>query len=150
MQPRTLLLAIGYALLVGCGVTHRDIIAYQGPSQPIGQLAVVKPQMFIEVESIDGDQSKSVVVMGATGGVDADISLLPGKHQFVLRYRDMTKRSYETVKADFVVLAGHRYLLLGQLAYQHSGNYLWTPNLDDMTSTPERWCLLSPRCHSPY
>jgi hypothetical protein len=150
MQARTVLLTIGYALLVGCGVSHRDIIAYQGSSQPTSRLAVVKPQMFIEIESIDGDQSKSVVVMGTTGGVDANILLLPGRHQFVLRYRDMTKRSYESVKADFVILAGHRYLLWGQLAYEHSGVYLWTPNLDDMTNTPERWCLLSPRCHSPH
>ena len=150
MQPRKVLLALSYLLVAGCGVTHRDIIAYQGPSQPTEKLALVKPQMFIEVESIDDDPSKAVVVMGATGGVDTDISLLPGKHHFVLKYRDLTKSSYEPVTADFAILAGHRYLLWGDVSYQHVGRYLWTPRLEDMTSTPERWCLLSPKCHSPY
>jgi hypothetical protein len=130
--------------LAGCMPQQKEVIAYSGAPRSSDSLAMLKPQLFVIVLSIDGDDSKRIVSLGAFHNSDTTIYLEPGAHQLKLAYRSPTKYSRAIVDMDIYVSAGHRYLLVADLGGFIRKSYYWPPVLEDMTSTPENWCANFP------
>ena len=133
--------------LTGCMPQQKEMIAYSGGPRPSDGLAMLKPQLFIDVISIDGDKSKAVHSLGAFRNSDTTIYLEPGAHKLRLGYRSPTKYSRSAIDMDIYLSAGHRYLLEADIGGFIRKAYYWPPVLQDMTSTPENWCANFPIVH---
>jgi hypothetical protein len=142
MTRKSLACVLLGAAIAGCGVEKLAIKNYEGPDRPVEQVALLKPQMFIRIHSIDGDTSKSFVTWKQFGSTDADMAFAPGIHRFAVSYRDSSAQSRSIMEIQQELLAGHRYLLRGTLGQ----NQTWMPQILDVTDRPDYWCISAPRC----
>jgi hypothetical protein len=126
---------------------QKEMIAYSGGPRASDSLAMLKPQLFIVVLSIDGDSSKRVYSLGEFHNSDTTIYLEPGAHKLKLNYRSNAKYAKSLIDMDIYVSAGHRYLLEADTGGFIRKGYYWPPVLVDMTDTPGNWCANFPIVH---
>jgi len=137
-----IILFLGIAIVISaCGVEKIVIKNYEGPDRPADQVALLKPQLYIIIHSIDGDKSKYFKTWQQHGSTDADMALAPGIHSFDVSYEKLSARSSRSVQIKHEFKEGRRYLLGAQLL-----GTTWKPQIQDVTDRPELWCITSPRC----
>jgi hypothetical protein len=145
MRSRYMLL-LAALCLAGCLPQQKEVIAYSGPPRSTDSLAMLKPNLWIDILSIDGDTTKRIIPLGARNS-DTTVYLEPGAHRLKVYYRTTIAHALAPMDVDIYVLAGHRYLLMPDT--QGSGwRGSWRAALQDMTTTPENWCVNYPtiRC----
>lgn len=132
--PLALLLTIS-ACLVSCSPTKVVIKAYDGPDLPLPQLAILKPQVPLQLRAIDGDTTHAFDTSGKVVANDAQIMLLPGPHTLRLTLEGVqgvgTIRSRNALTATFVAEAGRKYIVRSGMSGQ-----TWNPKVVDVTDLP--------------
>lgn len=130
-------------------VKQKELITYSGSPRTNDNVALLKPQLFIDVIAIDGDTTKQASQLGGLYTTETTIYLEPGEHILTVRYRTGNKISRSTVDMNVSVLAGHRYLVFAQTEGVHwwvGMHGTWRPKVEDMTDNSENWCVNYPHC----